>query len=336
MAGITALGTTYNLPNFVGELFSTSPEDTPLLSAIGGLTGGKPTNSTIFQWQKYDLRDADDARQRVEGADAPTTASRVRAGVSNVTEIHQEQVSVSYSALGARGQVGTSPANQLGANPVQDELAWQLQQEFKQIARDVEKSFITGTYQAGDGSTPRKTRGLLQAITTNVKHAGSLGTGSAEGGSGSAADTSGALTAALVLDLMQAVYDNGGIMESETRTIIVGSTQKRNLSKLFISDKNYREVTRNVGGVDLQTIETDFGRCNIMLDRYMPASQLVVASLEDLSPVFLTVPGKGHFFAEPLAKSGASEKWQVYGEIGLEYGNEIHHGRLFNLSTSAL
>jgi len=40
MAGITGQGTTYNLPNYVGELFAVSPEDTPFLSSIGGLTGG--------------------------------------------------------------------------------------------------------------------------------------------------------------------------------------------------------------------------------------------------------------------------------------------------------
>lgn len=31
MPGITGLGTTYNLPNYVGELFAVSTEDTPLL-----------------------------------------------------------------------------------------------------------------------------------------------------------------------------------------------------------------------------------------------------------------------------------------------------------------
>ena len=334
MSGITALGTTYNLPNFTGELFGVSPEDTPLLSAIGGLTGGESVGSTIFQWQTYDLRDAADDRQRVEGADAPTTEGRVRSSVSNVVEIHQEQVSVSYSKLAATRQV--SSVSQLGNQPVQNELAWQLQQELKQVARDVEKSFITGAYNAGASGTARQTRGLISAISTNTVFAGDLGSDSAEGGSATNADTTGALTSALVLDLMQEVWENGGIQESETRTIICGATVKRNLSKLFISDKGYEEATRNVGGVDLQTIETDFGRVNIMLNRYMPTGELIVASLEDLRPAFLEIPGKGHFFAEPLAKAGSAEKWQLYGEVGLQYGNERHHGRLFNLTDSVL
>jgi len=42
--------------------------------------------------------------------------------------------------------------------------------------------------------------------------------------------------------------------------------------------------------------------------------------------VFLNIPGKGHFFEEELAKVGAADRRQLYGEIGLEYGNEKAHG----------
>ncbi len=71
MPGITGMGPTYNMPNYVGELFSASPEDTPLLSSIGGLTGGDSVGAKLFEWQGFDLRDAQNGRQRLEGADAP-------------------------------------------------------------------------------------------------------------------------------------------------------------------------------------------------------------------------------------------------------------------------
>lgn len=322
MAGITGLGTTYDLPNFTGDLFGTSPEDTPFLSAIGGLTGGQSTASTVWTWQTYDLRDADESRQRKEGQDAPTAEERKRANGQNVVEIHQEQVSVSYTKQGAVRQVAGDDPMRLGNQPVQDELGWQLRQELKQVARDVEKSFIVGKYNLPtDNTAARKTRGILEAITTNATNVGT----------GQDGKTPAALTADMILDLMQDVWESGGIQESETRTIITGAKQKRALSKLFIADKGYQEQSRNVGGVNLQTIETDFGRCNVMLDRYMPADTLAVVSLEDCSPRFLEVPGKGHFFAEPLAKTGASEKVQLYGEIGLEYGYEAKHGKLTSL-----
>lgn len=316
MAGISGQGTTYNLPNFLGELFAVSREDTPFLSAIGGLTGGKSADAAPeFTWSTYDLRDAADDRQRLEGADAPTAEGRVRGTGSNVLEIHQEQVNVSYTKQAATRYVNSNSAANVptgGANVVQNELAWQIQTELKQIARDVNASFITGTYQKpANNSTARKTRGLLEAISTNVT------------------TPSGAeLTSDMVLDLMQEIFDNGGIRETETRTLLCGSTMKRRLTKAFVTDKNYQELTRNVGGVNLQAIETDFGRANIMLEPGIPADVLVVVSLEECAPVFLEIPGKGHFFAEPLAKTGASDKVQLYGEIGLEYGLESHHGKL--------
>lgn len=314
MPGITGMGTAYNLPNYVGELFAASREDTPLLSAIGGLTGGESVGSTVFEWQGYDLRDADDGRQRLEGANAPDGEQRTRYNASNVLEIHQEAVDISYTKQGASRQRSTAgqPEVTVGNTVIPaDELSWQLEQQYKQVARDVEKTFITGTYQKPtDNSSPRKTRGLLEAVTTNV------------------AAHVGVLTEDAIGDLFQQVWDNGGIREGETRTIIVGGALKRQLTKAFIRDRGYVEETRNIGGVSLETIMTDFGRANIMLNPYMPADKLAVASLEDLRPAFLEIPGKGHFFAEPLAKTGASDKVQLYGEIGLNYGNEKKHGVL--------
>lgn len=314
MAGITGLGTTFNLPNYVGDLFAVTPSDTPFLSAIGGLTGGESASATTFEWQGYDLRDPGQ-NTKTEGADAPQGESRVRFNVHNVVQIHQEAVEISYTKLAATGQ--HAGQNIAGNNPVANEIDWQVEQMLKQIARDVEYSFINGTYQLPtDNTTARKTRGILEAITTNVVT------------NAEAAD----LTDEMVLDLMQMVWDNGGIQEQDTATIVVNSTQKRNLTKLFVTDKGYSEASRNVAGVNVQTIETDFGRVNIMLNRYMPQDQLAVVSLEQCAPVFLEIPGKGFLFVEPLAKTGASDRSQIYGEIGLKYGNEKAHGKITGLA----
>ncbi|MEU4332336.1 SU10 major capsid protein [Nonomuraea dietziae] len=316
MAGITALGTTYNLPNYTGILHQLTPADTPFFSSIGGLSGGGQTNSIEFEWQTFDLRAAAQ-NTRLEGADAPAEEERVRANVTNIVQIHQETVGVSYTKLAAnQAKAGINNAE---SNPVMNELDWQVEQMLKQMVRDVEFSFIQGTYaKPADNTTARKTRGILAAITTNVIVNG----------------TATALTEDMVLDLLQMVWDNGGIQESETATLLCNSFQKRQLTNIFITQKNYREEKRNVGGVSVQTIETDFGTLNIMLDRHMPAAQLAVVSLEQCKPVYQEIPGKGHFFAEPLAKVGAKEKTMLYGEIGLGYGNEKAHGKITGLTTS--
>lgn len=314
MTGVTGQGTTYNLPNYTGDLFLVSKEDTPFLSAIGGLTGGESAGSTLIEWQTEDMRDADITRQRTEGAQAPNGEERPRSRVSNVLEIHQEAVELSYTRQATTRMRSTDGEKlvTIGTTTMpESELKHQLDLSLKQVARDVNKAFITGTYQnPTDNTTPRKTRGLVEAITTNVV----AGTGS--------------LTEDLVLDTLQKVWEHGGIREGETRTILVGAKMKRALSKVFIKENGYRETSRTVGGVNVQAIETDFGACNIMLDNDVPADTLLVVSLEECAPVFLEIPGKGTFFAEPLAKTGAFDKVQLYGEIGLRYGAEQHHGKL--------
>lgn len=400
MAGITGMGTTFNLPNYVGELFSLTPDETPLLSAIGGLTGGGETSATEFEWQTYDLRDPGQ-RVKVEGAAAPTAEERVRANVRNVCQIHQSKVSVSYTKQAATGQVSTPSSAPYtgvdGSNPVGNELNWQVQQELKATALDVNWSFINGQFVLPTtNSTARQTRGLLAAITTNRIAKGTAvtgatsatdtitstghgltdgdkivftATGAATGiiagriyyvdqqstdtfkvsaSSGGAAITLGTATGlAFVIpsettmttddvdDLLQLAYDNGGISEQETATLLVNSAQKRAITAAYANAYGksvlITEANRNVGGVNLQTIETDFGRLNLMMDRHAPQDTIIVVSLEDLMPVFLNVPGKGHFFEEELARTGASTDVQLYGEIGLKYGAEKHHAVMTGL-----
>jgi hypothetical protein len=394
MAGISALGTNYSLPNYTGILHALTPADTPLFSSIGGLTGGGQTTSTEFEWQKYDLRDASQPAV-VEGADAPTLTGRVRGNVTNVVQIHHSAVGVAYSKAAAFGQkAGTNNAMQ---NPVTNELDWQVEQELKAMVRDVNYSFWNGTYQKpSDNNTARKTRGLIAAITTNAQIADEViaGNGASvweaddeviteaahglvvgdrvriaitsgatgatagyywvktvpssstftvsptKGGTTQAISADGvvdvykttALTIARLNGLMQAIWDAGGMAESETATLAVNSGLKLSISQLYANAYGkFMETSRNVGGVNFQTITTDFGTLNLMLDRFIPQGTLAVLSLEQLRPVYLEVPEKGHFFAEPLAKTGATDRTQLYGEAGLEYGNEIAHGKIEGL-----
>lgn len=406
MAGITAMGTTFNLPNYVGELFALTPADTPLLSAIGGLTGGGQTTATEFEWQTYDLGQPGQ-NVALEGATAPTAEARVRANVRNVCQIHQRKVSVSYTKQAATGQLATPSAAPYrgvpGANPVSNELDWQVAQSLKGIALDANWSFINGLWaNPTTNATARQTRGLLAAITTNRVDKGtnvatgassatdtitpasahslsagdrvvfsSVGTMSnivvgrayfvqsvsttvsfkVSATSGGAAITVGTSTANVdyrscelwaTLDtdtietFIQQVWDNGGLTNGMA-TLLVNSRQKRAISHAYASAYGKANPIVNgasVGGVPIQRIETDFGVFNIMLDRAVPVDAIIAVSLDQLKPVFLEVPGKGVFFEEPLAKTGASDDVQIYGEIGLAYGNEAAHGVLRGLKVA--
>jgi hypothetical protein len=400
---VTGVGTTFGLPNYHGELFGLSPGDTPLLSAAGGLSGGGQTDSTSFEWQTYDLRDAA-SRPRLEGADAPTAEERVRANVENVCQIFHEAVATSYTKAAATGQYATAGSapfqSNSGADSPINEHSWQVEQALKQIARDVNYVFWHGTkVKPTTNATARATQGLLGAMTSNAQIADStnpLTTGASAatdtitvthnlvaddkvvftdvGASttivagraywvksvsttasfkiaatkGGTAITVGTATVSfygckaatvstpdLVGVLLQSIFDNGGITEQGTATLFVPSGQKRMLSKgyatAYSSTAGILAGTRNVGGVEMNTIITDFGTLNVAVDRQLPADAIAVVSMEQVTPVFLNIPGKGVLFEEELAKTGASDKTQIYGEIGLKYGNQAAHGVLRGL-----
>lgn len=318
MGAVSGQGTTYNLPNYHGQLYSVTPTETPFLAAIGGLSGGKRTKSVEFEWQTVDRRSSSVNNSVVEGAAAPTGVARSRSNVSNVVEVHQSAVEVSYTRQAATGMY--SGIN-IGAddNPVDDELTAQISAELEAMAVDVEMSFLSGVYaKPADNATARKTRGLLTAITSNVN---------ANGGTGRA------LSKAIVDATLSTMFGNGAKLPMDSTVLMCGPDQKVALTNLYsAATLNQPTMTRNIGGVAVDTLVTDFGTFGVMLNRWMPAGQIAVVDLSVCAPVWLEIPGKGLLFAEPLAKTGSSEKWQLYGEVGLEYGPESYHGLIKDLT----
>lgn len=312
MAIVNGQGTTFNLPNFVGELFAITPTETPFLSAIGGLTGGLRTNTKEFAFQNYELPAAKQPIDNLEGQDAPAPTEIDRDQVTNVVQIFHETLEISYTKQAATGNI--SGLSILGNQPVMDEVDWQTQRKLEVIARDIEYTFLNGTYSnpATNTSPGRQTRGMLEAISTNVVD------GSAS------SDFKAALN-----ELLLTMYNNGAPFGSNT-VIIVNGYQKQQISAAY----GYAPEDRNIGGVNINQIETDFGRFGVMLNRYMPADTVLVADLSVCAPVFLEIPGKGFLFREELARTGAAFKYQIYGEIGLEHGPETFHGKIENLPTS--
>lgn len=317
MATVSGQGTTFGLPNYTGELFSVAPSDTPFLSAIGGLNGGKTVLSTEFEWQTEDLESTSANNSKVEGANAPTASGVSRSNVSNVVEIHQETIEVTYTKQAAIGL--HNGINNEEANPVRDELAHQVDLKLRKVGVDIEKTFLTGTYsKPGTNATARTCRGIVTAVTTNVF---------ANGG------TARAITKAILDNALASMFTNGAQLPQDKTVLMLGPAQKIALSNLYSTAVlNQPTMTRNIGGVAIDTIVTDFGTFGVMVNRWFPTGKIGIVDLSVCKPVFLDVPGKGHLFVEPLAKNGAADRYQLYGEVGLEYGPEVYHGVIGDLS----
>ena len=89
--------------------------------------------------------------------------------------------------------------------------------------------------------------------------------------------------------------------------------------------------SRNIGDTNIKQIETDFGNIGIALDRFMPQTAVLAVEMSAVRPVFQPVPGKGNFFYEELAKTGASEKGQIFGQFGLDHGPAFLHLSLIHI-----
>lgn len=315
MANVAA-GTVWNLPNYTGELYTSDLINTPFLSAIGGLspTGGQITENFEFATDsQYDQETASQpAITETASLTAPTAISYVRSQNKNVTQIFHEQVNISYVRASNQGRL--SGINTAGAqNNVVSEKDFQIAKALEKIARDVEYTFLNGAYQiATDAGTANKTRGMLAACTVNTVDASSA-----------------ALSKALMDSLLLEMFNNGAMFKNPV--ILCGGFQKQKISDIY----GYAPEDRNVGGLNIKQIETDFGNIGIMpAHRFMPADDILIADLAVIEPVFQLVPEKGLLFYEDLAKTGASENGQIFGQIGLNHGPAFAHGSLTSLATS--
>lgn len=163
----TSVAMSFGVPNYSGLLYTKSNIETPFLNAIGALLY---TNSVEFATsQDYALeapsQPAISEADSVKGVDATFIT---RSQKTNVTQIFQEAVCVSYAKQSNMGTLsGINIAGQT-PNPI-DELQFQKAAKMRKIANSIEYTFINGVYnKATADNEVNKTRGILAAIETNA------------------------------------------------------------------------------------------------------------------------------------------------------------------------
>lgn len=313
---VTGLGTSWNLPNYAGELFTASPVNTPLLSMIGGMTGGLMTTNPEFPTaQLFEYPDAEQPEiSEQASAVAPTARHIDRSQKTNVVQIHQNKVDITYHKLASTGRM--TGLNTAGQTPTpSDELAWQITHSMLvPAARDIEYSFIQGQYQLASGvNVPNKTRGMLQL--TQDSGGISIAAGGEE------------LSYEMLQELYRLMADNGAYFEN--MVMFVPATLKQKVSDIYFDRPGASlPPTRTEGGINVTNIVTDFTNIRVIWNRFMPNGTILLCDIAYMAPVFLEVPNKGVFFVEELAKVGASEPRQMYGEVGLDHGPAFLHGSI--------
>ena len=306
----------FNVPNYSGLLYNKANTKTPFLNMISG--GVKYTNSVEFVCGQFYTSEEGEIPEISETASltAPTASFVKRSQMSNVTQIFMESVAISYAKQSNMATLsGVNLAGQQ-ANP-QDELSFQVARKMEKLKRSIEKTFIQGTYNKATKDTEvNKTRGMVSAINTNTIDAKSA-----------------KLDLWLVNEIVEKIYNAGG--DISNLVLLMNSTNLLQLhgDAVELGMPIGKEYT-SAYGIQVRDLILPVGttvRC--ALGEFIPAGTVLVINPSVIGPVEQPVPGKGNFFLEELAKTGAGTKYQIFGQIGLDHGPEWFHGKITGLST---
>ena len=311
--------------NYRGELYLIGNYQTPFLSMIGGLNGGKRSSSFEFPLaQPYSLNAASQNVQSEDtAAAAGTPTTYTRSQDTNTCQIMKYDAAVTFKKQSTFGLM--SGINTDASNPVVNELMFQKQAALRQMAIDVEYSMLNGTYLVTSTSaTATTTRGIVTASS---------------GGTNTVAAGGAALSKELIDELMREMAANGAVFQNPV--LFCNAFQKQKISDIY----GYAPMDRMIGGLNIKQIETDFANLGVIYTPQMDTDDLLIADLSVCSPVFVPVRFDGEDFMVdmqaggdviwvPTAVTAAMKGGFYYSQIGLDYGPEEYHGTLTGLATS--
>ena len=309
------IATSFGVLNYSGMLFNKGNTRTPLSAIIG--SRAKTTNHVEFPTgQEYEGGGTGSQPEITENGSltAPEATSVTRTQKTNVTQIFHETVGVSYAKESNMGTLsGLNVANQQ-ANPM-NELDFQVAAKMQKVNRDIEYTFINGVFaKATSDAQANKTRGLVTAITTNTKAMASKPLGLWD-----------------IADMVKKIY--GANAPTEGLCLWCDATTLFQINADAVQNGlTVVPAAREINGIALSSVVTPIGVVYLYLGECLPAGTALLLNLDVISPVFQPVPGKGNFFLEPLAKTGAGEKYQLFGQIGLDHGPEWYHGKFTGIA----
>jgi hypothetical protein len=240
---------------------------------------------------------------------AATRATRVKE--QNSVQLFQKIVDVSY----VRESVTTGLTNLGNEGNSQSPLSFQVDAALKKFQADWDYSALRGARVQGvDSTTLMKMGGIYTAAAAGVN------------GVDLAAA---ALSFSAIDSLLAAMYTSGAPMTRPT--FVVDAATKVKIATLAAAVNKYIPNVQGQVGLAVSQIATNFGILDIIVDVNMAPNTILVADMALVHPVYVPVKGTD-ILVEPLAKSGASDKYQVYGQLSIDYGSANAHGALKNFS----
>lgn len=297
-------------------LFRTGRVDTPLVSMIGGRQRSSNAEKFIIGQTVPAPKANEDCAVSEEQTLTPPDFTPVgRTQDTNVIEIHTKSISITDYSEGNRGMLsGFVPAGAVG-NPA-NELDFQRNQKHLEFLQDMEWALINSKYQDrnGDNTKANKTRGLREAIKTNLY------------------DCKGnEMSWQFLNELMISMQDNG----ASTVGLTLGCDTVTATQLAIEAKADGQQVftgVANINGIALTQIQTLRGTVNLFEMRYLQPGEAFLLNLPMLSIVGQPTAA-GNYYWVDMGRTGLGRKEMFYGAFGLDYGAEAAHGRLYNIAT---
>jgi hypothetical protein len=273
------------------ELLKVTAVSTNTLTVTRGYAG--TTAAAIADQAKVEFQFS----EGVEGADARAARYKARANKSNKTQIFDDTIQLSGTAQ-AVTQYGISDLYEYEKQKKQLELALQL-----------EKALINGvSYESGN---VRQMAGVRSFIQSNVTDA-----------------ATGAVSATLLNDSLQAIYEKGGFASGGNFKIMVPAKQKRAISAID-NNKLYITQAENSRGQVVDQFVSDFGQFEIVLNNNLDAKELLIVDTNRMA--IRPLVGR-EFFHKYMGDQGDYVTGTLVGEYTLEFKQEKAHARIKNLA----
>ena len=208
---------------------------------------------------------------------------------------------------------------------INDWLDYQSGKKMIEAMRDFELQMFHGWRTAATaGSVPRSmggfpdtTMGFIYYSATDAEsHHKDLGT---------AVD----LTEKVIIDGLQLIHDDVGDEDMAT-LIVCNGWNKRQITSFYAPSARMDRGSRE-GGVVIDTVDTEFGPIDVMLNHLCPTDEVLI-----LNPDKLKVgPLKGlGWHTDELGITDLSRKFLLHGEYTFMNGNDKAHYRIYDTSTS--
>jgi hypothetical protein len=323
----TGYASNWNVPNVNGAtLLSFSALDYPLLSRVNGrriANAPEFAMSALYALEAFSAAGVTEA----DSVTAPTAYAYERTQETNYVQIFHKSAHVTYNKLSSANrlkfaEVGTSGlaySSDPLQNAIDNELVFQVGRATEQLYGNLETAMMTGTKTQSTAASVAMAMGGITPLAT--------------AGGNTVAASSAQLSKDLINELLRTMAGNGS--KFSRMVIFANAYQKQKLSDIY----TFVPTDRNIGGGNIQMIETDFGRFEVVFSRFATTTTLLLADMAYVNLVTQPVPGKayqpdGLVILEPLSKTGAGEKYQLYGQLSIDIGAAKLHGTITGLAVA--